>query len=186
MTPVDRISYDELPDDLREQLRPRYERLGYLGEFFQLGAHQPAALGHFVGFTEALKNALSPRLVEPIALTVATITGNDYERVQHERLALKVGLDEEEVTALVERSAPQSGRFSPAELAAIDLAVAVVDARGRGCTAEFERLLELVGSEVAVGALMTAVRYLAHATMSNTWELGPPVSSPLERSSAGA
>jgi hypothetical protein len=26
---------------------------------------------------------------------------------------------------------------------------------------------------------MTACRYLAHATMANTWELRPPVPSPL-------
>jgi len=33
-------------------LRPRVERLGYLGEFFRYTAHQPQALISFLDFTE--------------------------------------------------------------------------------------------------------------------------------------
>src|SRR5438309_28638 len=75
-------------------------RLGYLGEFFQVAAHQPAALSAFVSFSEALKDALPWRLVEVIALTVSARTGNAYERVQHERLALTLGMRVEEARAL--------------------------------------------------------------------------------------
>src|SRR5690349_8264647 len=127
-----RIPFEELPPDLREQLAPRVERLGYLGEFFQVAAHQPEALGHFVAFTETLKTALAARLVEAIALTVASATRNDYERVQHERLALKVGLTQLEVLALAAGETDDVATFSATERAAIALAADVVSARGRG------------------------------------------------------
>lgn len=182
MTVTPRISYEELPSALREQLRARVERLGYLGEFFQVAAHQPEALRHFVGWTEALKDALDWRLVEAIALTVAAETGNEYERVQHERLALKLGMSISEVRALTGGAAAASARelgFSEAELAAVRLARQVVQARGGACTAAYEALEQQVGHAVAVGCLMTAVRYLAHSTLSNTWGVQAPVASPL-------
>jgi hypothetical protein len=58
------------------------------------------------------------------------------------------------------------------------MAAAVVHARGRSCEDEFEALAALVGDAVAIACLMTATRYLAHATMANTWGLDPPVPSP--------
>ncbi|MEZ5075923.1 MAG: carboxymuconolactone decarboxylase family protein [Solirubrobacterales bacterium] len=172
-----RIPFDQLPDGLREQLRPRVERLGYLGEFFQVAAHQPDALTHFAAFTESLKEALPDRLVEAVALTVASRTGNDYERVQHERLALALGVDRDEVSALV--SGELDG-LDAATRAAAELAGEVCAARGGSCAAGYERLERRVGPEVAVGCLMLAGRYLAHATMANTWGLEPPVESPLD------
>ena len=181
MSVTPRISYDELPVDLRTQLRPRVERLGYLGEFFQVAAHQPQALSHFIDWTEALKDAVDWRLVESIALTVAAETGNDYERVQHERLALKLGMCVAEVRALVEgvaTSARELG-FSDAELAAVRLARQVVHAHGRSCADAYEALAELTDDATAVGCLMTSARYLAHSTMSNTWGVRAPVASPL-------
>lgn len=176
-----RIPFEQLPDNLREQLRPRVERLGYLGEFFQVAAHQPVALSHFAAFTEALKDALPASLVEAIALTVAARTGNAYERVQHERLALKLGIPAADVRALVDGRL--DGLAAP-ERAAAELAAEVVTARGGSCAESYDRLAELVGSEVAVGCLMMAGRYLAHATMSNTWGLEPPVESPLDEEAA--
>ncbi len=172
-----RIQFDELPAELQMRLQARVERLGYLGEFFQVGAHQPAALAGFIDYTEALKDALPHRLVETIALTAATTTDNSYERVQHERLALKLGFSEAEVRALVDPSATLE-TFSPAERAAATLAREVCAARGAACPS-YEELEALVGEDVAVGCLMTAVRYLAHATMANTWGLAPPVTSPI-------
>lgn len=178
MDATPRLELDALPPELAAQLRPRAERLGYLGEFFQVAGHQPAALGHFVAFTEALKSALDPRLVEVIALTVATASENAYERVQHERLALTVGMSLEEVAAVV--GGDLAGLwFSDAERAAACLARDVTSARGRSCHAAYGALLALVGPADAIGCLMTATRYLAHATMANTWGLLAPVASPL-------
>ena len=183
MTSTSRIQFDELPDDLQTRLRARVQRLGYLGEFFQVGAHQPVALAGFIDYTEALKDALPHRLVETIALTAATATDNSYERVQHERLALTLGFSEAEVRALVTPDGSLEA-FSPAERAAGALAREVCAARGAACPA-YGELETLVGEDVAVGCLMTAVRYLAHATMANTWGLAPPVPSPLTGAAPG-
>ena len=89
ITPVD---FDDLRPDLRDALRSRYERLGYLGDFFRFMGHQPDALIAFDAFTEACKHALPFDLAETISLTAATRLGNDYERHQHERLAVRNGL----------------------------------------------------------------------------------------------
>lgn len=182
-----RIGYADLPAGLRARLAPRVERLGYLGEFFQVAAHQPAALAGFIDFTEALKGSLDNRLVEAVALTVAARTGNEYELVQHQRLALRLGMGENEVHALCAGTAREGARgFSVAELAAIRLAEEVVAAEGRSCSTAYEALEHEVGAEVAIGCLMTAVRYLAHATMANSWDLRPPVGSPFAADAAHA
>lgn len=178
MAATPRITYQDLPRELQARLQPRVKRLGYLGEFFQVAAHQPEALLHFIDFTEALKEALDTRLVEVIALSVASEAGNDYERAQHERLALKIGMHPEEVRGLVEGSLPAT-RFSEMERAAAELARDVVRAQGQASRG-YEALESLAGATVAVGCLMTAARYLAHATMANTWGVRAPVDSPLE------
>src|ERR1700727_1684822 len=83
---IPRISHEELPDELASFLKPRVERLGYLGEFYQCTAHQPKALLSFLELTEYLKHALPGNLTEVVSLTIARLMDNDYERVQHERL----------------------------------------------------------------------------------------------------
>jgi alkylhydroperoxidase family enzyme len=185
MASTPRIDFDHLPADLQERLGPRVRRLGYLGEFFQVAAHQPAPLAAFVDFTEALKAALAPRLVEIVALTVAAATGNVYERVQHERLALKLGMPRDEVRAVLAGRLP-ANRFSATERAAAALARDVVAANGRGCSGAYSVLEALAGPALAVGSLMTAARYLAHATMANTWALAAPVESPLTQGGVDA
>ena len=91
---IPRLSLSQMPQTLAEMLKPRVQRLGYLGEFFQCAANQPEALICFQEFTEALKHALPDRLTEVVALTVAQLMENAYERVQHERLSLKLGFGE--------------------------------------------------------------------------------------------
>src|SRR5258708_9475993 len=91
---IPRLSAKEMPLELASFLGPRVKRLGYLGEFFQCTAHQPEALLSFLEFTEHLKHALPNGLTEVIALSVAVLMDNDYERVQHERLSLKLGFSE--------------------------------------------------------------------------------------------
>ena len=178
MSETSRLEFEELTPDLQRRLTGRVARLGYLGEFFKLAGHQPEALAGFIDYTEALKRVLPDRLVEVIALTAAAATGNDYERVQHERLSLKLGFKESDVRALVTKGASLDA-FSPAERVAIQLARQVCAACGGPCPA-YDELEQIVGEQVAIGCLMTAVRYLAHATMANTWGLAPPVASPLE------
>jgi len=97
---IPRLSPDALRGDVAEMLRPRVERLGYLGEFFRCAAHQPSALISFMAFTDDLKHALPDRITETVALTVSTDLGNAYERHQHERLSIKLGFGEDWIRAI--------------------------------------------------------------------------------------
>jgi alkylhydroperoxidase family enzyme len=170
---VEPIRFEELGGELQVLLAPRVERLGYLGEFFQLAAHQPEALVGFVRFSEALKAALPWRLVEIAALTVAGETENDYERVQHERLALKLGMSEEDLGAVLAREVSPP-RFSPAEVATEELALNCARRVGRDGEAAFVALREATDQETAVGVLLVCSRYLAHANFVNTLNMGVP------------
>lgn len=80
-TLVPRLSMAELDPKLQDALRPKVDRLKYLGEFFQCTGHQPQALMSFHKLTEDLKHALSDNLTEIVALTVACFMDNRYERV---------------------------------------------------------------------------------------------------------
>jgi hypothetical protein len=178
MADLPRIPYEKLPPQLKDELRAKVERLGYLGEFFQIGAHQPEALYHFNRFTETLKKALPDNIVELLALTLSCWSGNDYERVQHERLALKMDLSREWVLD-VERLAPDSAaHLSDMEKAVQRLALAVAKSQGRDAKAEADSFLALAGPERTMAVMMTIARYLAHSAICNTFKFAPPVASP--------
>jgi len=173
MVPVRRFGYEELDPVLQNVLRSKVERLGYLGEFFAVGGHQPEATAAFQEFTEALKAALPPDLSEVVALSVASALGNDYERSQHEQLARTLGFSDTWIAAA-------EGKADPAPLGegaqlARDLALAVLGTMGRGAGDAMERLIAVVGEAPAVGVLLTVGRYVAHAVVANTLGLQPPV-----------
>ena len=179
VTGIPRLAFDDLDPELAATLRPRVERLGYLGEFFQVAGHQPRALQAFAEFTEAAREALPTNLAELVALTVATAVGNDYERHQHERLAVRQGLPRSWVAA-VEALEPDSGDLLPAESAAQRWVLQAVRTVGVGTTAELAALVEATDPEVAVGVMLLTGRFVAHALIANSAGLQPPVPSIFE------
>src|SRR6267142_4598610 len=177
---IPRLSMAELDPDLAELLRPKVERLDYLGEFFQCTGHQPRALISFYTLTEDLKKALPENLTELVALTIAAKMNNAYERVQHERLSLKLGLSEawlREVTSLLTR---REGNLSETEVVVQELVLAVVERGGHKTGAELEEAVKAIGHEQGIAVLMLIGRYVMHALIANSLALKPPVSSPLE------
>ncbi len=186
-TEIPRLAYEDLPPGLAEALRPRVERLGYLGEFFRVAAHQPRALEAFVDFTEAAKEGLPKRLVETVALTCAVRLGNAYERNQHERLSVRLGFGRDWVAA-VERLAPDTAPLlEPEERAVQRYLLAALDSHGHGEAAQdgFADLVMCLGHAHAVAVLLVAGRYLVHALVVNTLALAPPVPSIFEDGFAG-
>lgn len=177
---IARLGLEELAPELAEKLRPRLERLGYLGEFFACAGHQPAALAGFVDFTEALKQALPARLTQLVALSVAGELGNDYERNQHERLALRLGLERAWIAAVNERDPEHASAFDATDRAAQALALAVVRRSGRDVAGELADVVDRVGAEQAVGVLLLIGRYVAHALFVNALGIRPPVPSIFE------
>lgn len=180
---IPRLPLEAMDPELGEMLRPRVQRLGYLGEFFQVAALQPAALKSFYRLTEDLKKALPDRLTEVVALTVASVMGNAYERVQHERLSLKLGFGEAWVRDVLARHPSDSATsLSDSERAAQALALGVLERGGRDTRRELTAAVKAVGPEQAVALLLLIGRYTTHAQFVNCLELAPPVASPLEGS----
>ena len=179
-TIIPMLAAEEMHPDLTALLRPRVERLGYLGEFFRYTAHQPEALMSFLTFTEDLKRALPDNLTEVVALTVANLMKNDYERVQHERLSLKKGFGEKWLRAVLTLRSQEGGGLSQGEIAVQRLAIAMVDRRGHDCAPEVESVNLALGPATTIAVLMLIGRYVTHAMIVNALQLAPPVPSPLE------
>jgi alkylhydroperoxidase family enzyme len=177
---IPRLSDAELPSDLAALLRPRVERLGYLGEFFRYTANQPKALMSFMAFTEDLKRALPDKLTETVALTAARLMDNTYERVQHERLSLKLGFGEQWVRDVLSLRTEGNNNLSESETLLQRLVFAVIARRGHDCTSELEAVVRAIGPAEAIAVLMLIGRYVTHALIVNTLNLAPPVPSPLE------
>jgi quinol monooxygenase YgiN/alkylhydroperoxidase family enzyme len=170
------LDADQLPPVLRERLQPRIERLGYLGDFFRLAAHQPAALAAFIDFTEASRAALPGDLAEVVALTVATYARNDYERYQHEQLAVKLGLGPGWVRA-VEQLDPGHQDLTPGQRATQAWVVTGLQDHGHGSHTALLGLVEAIGPAPAIGVVLLTGRYIAHATLVNSFGVQRPVPS---------
>lgn len=169
--PIDPVALEDMPPELRDLFAPRVQRLGYLGAFFSFMGHQPTALKAFYEYTDSLKSELTDEIAEAVALTVATRFGNDYERVQHERLARKQGRSQEWVAAV------EDGRLDV--LASDERTVCVLvrkmlDGYGHETTAELGAAVSAIGQEATVAVLMLVGRFVAHGYISNALQLTPP------------
>ena len=185
---IPKLSHEQMAPELADLLRPRVERLGYLGEFFQYTAHQPEALISFLVFTDDLKKALPDKLTEVVSLTVGTLMNNAYERVQHERLSLALGFGEAWVRDVLRGALSLNGQsigspkgsLSSVETQVQQLAIAVVNRKGHDTRPELEAVIRAVGHEQAIAVLMLIGRYTTHAMIVNALALAPPVASPLD------
>src|SRR5215813_617219 len=176
---IPRLSMSDLDPELATVLRPRVERLNYLGEFFQCTGHQPQALISFYNLTENLKEALPDNLTELVALTVAAKLDNAYERVQHESLALKLGFNETWIRQVLSLEPQLQPDLSGQEIRVQQLAIAMVERHGKKTTAELREVVDAIGHAQTVAVLMLIGRYVMHSLIANSLELEPPVSSPL-------
>jgi alkylhydroperoxidase family enzyme len=177
---IPRLPQEKLHPELESFLRPRIERLGYLGEFFQCTAHQPEALLSFLEFTDHLKHALPNNLTEVVSLSVAQLMNNSYERVQHERLSLKLGFGEKWLREVLSLSADGNGILSEQEVLVQRLVVAAIDRKGHDTTRELEAVIQSIGPAKTIAVLMLIGRYMSHAMIVNSLNLDAPVPSPLE------
>ena len=172
---IPRISQAEMPHELATFLSPRVKRLGYLGEFFQCTAHQPEALLSFLKFTEHLKHALPNNLTEVVALSVSRLMDNAYERVQHERLSLKLGFSREWLAEVLSFSEDGHGYMSEPERLVQLLAIRMIRRGGHQTAPEFEAVTQAIGVAPSIAVLMLVGRYMSHALIVNTLNLAPPV-----------
>lgn len=176
---IPRLSSGQMPPELAAYLRPRVERLGYLGEFFQCAGHQPKALLSFMVFTEDLRAALPENLSEVVALTISCLMSNAYERVQHERRCLKLDFTKAWLRAVTSLGASTEAMAEEERLVQ-RLAIAVIARKGHDTQAELDAVIEAIGHEKAIAVLLLIGRYVTHALMVNALVLAPPVPSPME------
>lgn len=174
---IPRLEFDELDDALAQALAAKYERLGYLGEFFKCMGHQPRGLKAFIEFTESAKGALPDKLVELIALSVATKLGNDYERHQHERLSVRLGFGRAWVAAIEQLTPDQAEELDATERLVQRYVLSAVERYGQDTTDELEPVIEALGHEQAVAMLMVLARYVSHALIVNSLRIASPVPS---------
>lgn len=177
---IPRLQMDQFPADLAAALRPKVERLKYLGEFFQCMGHQPKALLSFHTLTDDLKHALPDNYTEVVALTVAGVMGNHYERHQHERLSIKLGFDKKWVREVNGLEPDWARSMRPDERLIQKLAMVVIAQRGVGVDKDFDAVVRAIGPQHATGVIMLIGRYVMHALISNALALKPPVPSIFE------
>src|SRR5437870_9874620 len=180
---ITRQSTADMDHEMARVMRTNVVRLNYLREFFQCAGHQPRALISFYSLTEDLKEALPDNLTELVALTIAAKMRNAYERVQHERLAIKLGFSEEWVREILSLEANDRSRLSPEELLVQRFCLAVLERDGHESSGEFESVIKAIGHKDAVAVLMLIGRYVMHALIANGLALEPPVTSPLSNAS---
>ena len=128
-------------------------------------------------YTKAVKAPLSDAGNEVLALSVCALLNADYERIQHERLSLKLGLTREWVAAAVGRSGANMTLLGPTETALRQLALAMVTRQGRDCSAEIVTVAHLLDATQTVAALLQITRFITIAHLCNALTLTLPVAS---------
>ena len=174
---IPRIEYDDFMPELADALRPKVERLGYCGEIWRIGANAPKSMLSFCNLTEDLKAELPEKLVELVALTVAGVMGNVYERNQHERLSEKLGFGRDWIGDVNALKGDASTALGEDEREVQKFVLAALEGRGHGVEAEFDEVVSAIGPEHAVAVLLAIGRNVTHAIFRNTLALTPPVGS---------
>ncbi|MDW3685998.1 carboxymuconolactone decarboxylase family protein [Cupriavidus sp. CV2] len=174
---IPRLQASALDPGLRQYLCPTVDRLGYLGEFFQALGHAPAAVIQFMEFTRTLRSSLNERENEVIALAVCALLGIEYERIQHERLAHRLGLSHEWIAAAEGLPGTPPGVLNREESALRQLAVAIASRGGARCSEEIRAVAKALGPAKAVAALLQVARYIMITHLCNALDLQLPVRS---------
>lgn len=181
---IPRIPFEALDAGLRDFLKPTVDRLGYLGEFFQVAAHVPGAIPGFMQFTGAVKAPLSDAQNEVLALTVCGMLEADYERIQHERLSKRLGFAMPWIAAACLRPGSNVSVLAEDERALQVLAQAAVSSHGLRCTDELRSVAKLIGPPKAAAALLQIQRFMGIALMCNALSLELPVRSVFDEADA--
>ena len=143
-----------------------------------MAAHVHGAIPAFMQYTGAVKAPLADAHNEVLALTVCGALEADYERIQHERLAKRLGFSLDWIAAASGRAGSHASALQDDERKLQALALAMVSsaraallrrARARSSTA--------LGPEKAVAALLQVSRFVTIALLCNALSLTLPVAS---------
>ena len=174
---IPRLDFEAVDPAVRDLLKPTVERLGYFGEFFQVAAHVPGAIPAFMQYTGAVKAPLADAHNEVLALTVCGALEADYERIQHERLAKRLGFPLEWIAAASGRAGSHASALTDDERKLQALALAMVSTHGLRCGDELRAVVDALGPQKAVAALLQVSRFVTIALLCNALSLTLPVAS---------
>lgn len=166
MTIIRPLDFSEIDEQLQKLFEPTVERVGYFGDFFRFSSHAPETLSTFMSFSGALRTGIPQDLNEAVALTVCTVMDFPYERIQHERLSEKLGLDRDWIAAMVGR--PSQAEITPLQQAARDLSIALVDGQEGAAREAVEQVTTLASPKLAVELLFQATRFIQVCTIGRT------------------
>lgn len=175
-TPLPRLSFDELPAGAREAVRPRYERLGYLGEIFSLLGSNETTLLALLGFADGVGRTLDPVQREVVALTVSAAKTAESELFQHERRALSIGMPRALIEA-IEMLDPDRDDLGPDVAVIVRLGLSIARERWDEARPALAEAVERLGAETAVALLMQAGYYVMATAIGHVLDLTPPVRS---------
>jgi len=174
---IPRLALDAVDPAVRDLLKPTVERLGYFGEFFQVAAHVPGAIPAFMQYTGAVKAPLADAHNEVLALTVCGALEADYERIQHERLAKRLGFSLDWIAAASGRAGSHASALAEDERKLQALALAMVSTHGLRCRDELRAVVDALGPQKAVAAVLQVSRFVTIALVCNALSLTLPVAS---------
>jgi uncharacterized peroxidase-related enzyme len=137
-------------EDLFDGVRAK---LGLVPNMVRVMANSPAVLRGYLALNGALAGgSLGASLREQIALAVSEVNGCEYCLAAHAALGKGVGLAEAEIAA-----ARQGTASDPKRAAALRLAVAVVEGRGRVADAELTRVRDAGYTDGAIAEIVAEV-----------------------------
>ena len=159
-----------VPAEAAPQIGATLEALPPLGVFGMV-AHAETAFRPWLALGGAILGSLQldPKLRELAILRVAAIAGCDYERVQHDPIAIGVGATPAQIAALAE------GRIAGEEFGAEEELVLrfvgeTIENRGAGLVAEVEAALS---AREVVELLLVVAHYHGLALLLNTTGVEP-------------
>jgi alkylhydroperoxidase family enzyme len=137
-------------DGDRQRVLSKLEANGRDIEIARVLANSPTAFRPFILMSDALlmRSSLSPRLRELAVLLLAAESGSSYERSEHEPMARRAGVTEEECLALRDGAAAIE-RFTGDDRLVLELTAELRES-GRCAPATWERAVAALGAETAL------------------------------------
>lgn len=170
------LAFGDLSEEAQDVLRPRYERLGYLGDVFGALGHNDSALRAFVAFADASATPVDQNLREVVALAAAAASNAEPELFQHERRALGLGFTRAEIAA-IETLDPDHPDLPTGGANVVAATVSVVRQDWAAARAAMSALVAKSGPEHASGVLLQIGYYVMATSIGHALGLTPPVNS---------
>ena len=165
-----RIAYRDLKD-MSDRARELTSARGNLNVYRVLANARNVFTGWMLAGDAALTSTVLPlRLRELVVLRTAYLMDSPYELGQHRDVARTVGVDGDDIEAILSQSDWRTNHFEGVELAVLTLTTELLTTRTVS-EEVFDEVHNALGSEVTVEVLMVINRYSGLALMLNALDV---------------